>query len=108
MFIVLTRHCLLSGLFFSLLLSSSLACSACLLAVLFLQLAELPLLVQWIGSFLFVFYVGAVWAPLQLVSCWMFALQFEHLDGPWWLGQAEVVDTEPLGVPSHLRERSME
>ena len=102
---------------FSLLLSSSPACSACLLAVLclqcpfwspFVQLTELPLLVQWTDFFLFVFYVGAVWAPLQHVSWWMFALQLEHLDGPCRFGQAEVIDTEPLGVQFHLRERSME
>ena len=37
LFSVLARHCLLSGLFFTLLLSSGPACSACLLAVLFLQ-----------------------------------------------------------------------
>ena len=61
---------------FSLLLPFSTACSSCLLAILFLQwlvsslsvhLTELPLLVQLTGSFLCVFYVGAVWASLQLV-----------------------------------------
>ena len=57
-------------------------------------------------AFLFVSCAGAVWAPCLSVLCvWTVSWRF---DSPWRLGQAEVTDTKPMGIPFHPRERSVE
>ena len=38
----------------------------------------------------------------------MSAQWLKRLDSPWGVGQAEVINTRPMGVPFHLWERSME
>ena len=60
-------NCSLSLLFLSS-LALAVLFSQCIDLLLLVQSTDLSLLIQWVDSFLFVFHVGAVWAPLQPVS----------------------------------------